>query len=464
MVQLTVLSYILIPLTLYILYKDKEKIFYFMVFFSPFTASSVLNIDVGPLKYGLQLSYWFGVVWILVMGHKLYKKELKISRKVRKAIFTFLALWTCVLISLFMPIILPRIGVEVVVKSIKSWVGEVPLSFSSYNITQFMYFTFVIIIAIFSIIYCNTRKVIYNTLRVLLYSTQFTVLWGFVQLFTFALKIPYPSFIFNNTIGLNLWDQVEGNIKRINSVAAEPSMYALFLSIMIPIILILWISNTNIIHRRLMNILTVSTLIMAVLTTSTTAYVGLGSSVLLIIILLASPYYKRFREESFVKNVKVMMSIVGVILVIFIISAISITKVREFTGIIYTMIFNKLSTGSGMERKDALLGGLSVFIKSPIFGVGFGSNRTFDLFTTLLSTTGVLGFGTFIYMNISILKRGFLNFKNNINNEFSIISIALVISILSGLVCLFVSIPDIIFVFYWIVLALIVCITNIERI
>lgn len=49
-------------------------------------------------------------------------------------------------------------------------------------------------------------------------------------------------------------------------------------------------------------------------------------------------------------------------------------------------------TGSGIVRYNTNLIALDIFIKSPIFGVGYGHNRTNSYFTFLLSNVGIVGF------------------------------------------------------------------------
>lgn len=49
-------------------------------------------------------------------------------------------------------------------------------------------------------------------------------------------------------------------------------------------------------------------------------------------------------------------------------------------------------TGSGVVRLNTNLVALKVFLQSPIFGVGYGHNRSNTYFTFLLSNVGIVGF------------------------------------------------------------------------
>jgi len=50
---------------------------------------------------------------------------------------------------------------------------------------------------------------------------------------------------------------------------------------------------------------------------------------------------------------------------------------------------------------DAALSGLELFVSHPILGIGWGSNRTFDITTNMLSATG--GIGTVLFACVHLI-------------------------------------------------------------
>ncbi len=68
------------------------------------------------------------------------------------------------------------------------------------------------------------------------------------------------------------------------------------------------------------------------------------------------------------------------------------------------MTINKLKSNSGEERAKGEEIGFSMYAKYPIFGLGFCSYRTFNLFTNILVNTGVVGILAYLYIIFVVLK------------------------------------------------------------
>jgi hypothetical protein len=67
--------------------------------------------------------------------------------------------------------------------------------------------------------------------------------------------------------------------------------------------------------------------------------------------------------------------------------------VRDIAGLV---IFDKLSTGSGLERMMTISLAYGYFQQFPILGIGWGSATSHDLVVKLLSNVGILGSITFL--------------------------------------------------------------------
>jgi hypothetical protein len=67
------------------------------------------------------------------------------------------------------------------------------------------------------------------------------------------------------------------------------------------------------------------------------------------------------------------------------------------------LVFGKLETLSGQGRVAGALAALDLFATHPIFGVGWGSNRSFDLVTNISSNVGIIGFGLLAWIHLAVL-------------------------------------------------------------
>jgi len=103
------------------------------------------------------------------------------------------------------------------------------------------------------------------------------------------------------------------------------------------------------------------------------------------------------------------------------------------------MTIDKLASGSGQERMSMESKGFSLFKYSPIFGLGFGSFRTFSLFTNILINTGIFGAIIYLYMIFITVKELFKNRK-----EDEALSVMFIVSVLGGSVSFFAGVPDLV--------------------
>jgi hypothetical protein len=72
-----------------------------------------------------------------------------------------------------------------------------------------------------------------------------------------------------------------------------------------------------------------------------------------------------------------------------------------------TLLLGKLESVSGQGRLSGGLAGLSLFAHHPLLGVGWGSNRSFDLLTNILSNLGVVGFGLLVWAHLAAIVPSF---------------------------------------------------------
>ncbi|MBE2935976.1 hypothetical protein HPJ99_12705 [Anoxybacillus flavithermus] len=61
--EITIMGYLLIPIGIFLLFLKKDYLLYFVVFFSGFTGSSVINFS--SITFSLQPSYYFGMLYLI---------------------------------------------------------------------------------------------------------------------------------------------------------------------------------------------------------------------------------------------------------------------------------------------------------------------------------------------------------------------------------------------------------------
>lgn len=162
-------------------------------------------------------------------------------------------------------------------------------------------------------------------------------------------------------------------IMRLKSLTGEPSMYAFT-------ILPFWIFA---IHEN-KNFTQFVLLITLVLSTSTTAIVGIITYIITQIFYLKTYYLTRKKLLSFC----FIFSIVFIIIV---------TNIDFLVNAFNQLFVNKLTASdtSGIVRYSSFEANISFFCSSSIinqlFGIGFGYIRSMDMFSTLLINNGIVG-------------------------------------------------------------------------
>lgn len=463
--EITPIGYIVIPLGILLLITKKNWLFNAFIFFTPFTASAVININ--SITFGLQIPYYFAILWIIRNSFPvLYTNNLKLSKYVLKLLIPLLLFWIIALISLLMPIILDN---KVLVHYPDDpWIFS-PLKFKRVHITQFLYLTFVISVAMFLSFEVNTKEKLYKAIRILLISGTFVCIWGIFQFVGYYVGIPYPYWLFNNNISFSqgYGQTVLGIFKRISSVAPEPSKFAIYLLWILPFFLALRIKNDYLIVRKRLSLYVLLLFIVLLFSTSTTSYLGVVFMTFVLLFYffdIKAFILRKTIKKSFLRTLMVSGFVLCFILTIMLflvfilnINTSDIVKAAKFITV------EKMQTLSGKERSEGFIKGFEIFFRFPIFGIGWGSNRSFDLVTTLLSTTGILGFTAFMFFIIRIILKLNSLSKSYLNLSDKNLALAFMLSILTGLFAHFIADPDIISLTMWVIIGLSISFINITQ-
>lgn len=299
-----------------------------------------------------------------------------------RSLFYFLAIFVCfqLLSQLFNLLFQPQFW-DIPFKIMVSLEDPSEYLFRKSLFTQSMYLITCVIFFVFTMQYLNKKNGIETLLRIAWWGMLLYVGYGFYEFVGFLITGENVDFISNRIVKidkLNASFQILHlggiTIQRMDSLAAEPSMFAYCL---VPF---------TILFYYLKNRIYILLIIALLLSTSTTAVLGI-----VLFILIDSIFFRKSLKLS-----------IGILIVIFVVQ-ISFTDVFfEFWNFFFGKVMMTEGTGvqSSLERIFFFKSSFNYFLQSDIFhqmfGYGFGYIRSTDTFSTLLVNVGVIG--TVVYI------------------------------------------------------------------
>ena len=415
----------------------RRWLFYASVFFIPFNASAVVYFP--SISYGVQIPYLLAMLWIARIGVDTAWK--RIAWEEYMSVLTQKAPWILILFVTLcvLSLAVPQMGLSSLVHPVEEpFHVHGILVPSRTNLTQLAYLAFMAAFFFATALETYLLRNPLKPLKVLVFSALFSEGWGVLQYLLRLLHLPYPHELFNNNPAFYQgWNQtIWGNIPRMCSVAIEPSIFSGFLFAVLPLLVYALIKRIKITPLDFLA-LTLG-ILCSLLTFSTTALVGLMLLTFLgfLLAIHTSPWGKK---EGTTMG---LLTAGGMVLIAYAIFTSPLGHALEIVTL------KKLTTISGMARLKGAKLGLQLAYSHPLLGVGWGSNRTFDLVTNLLSNVGLLGtasFFTFVYLVVGpCLKES--------TNPSILRGIAL--TILIDLFLLALSIPDIIQLHLWLLMGI----------
>jgi hypothetical protein len=396
-----------------LLLKGLRGIFSAFIFTAPLFITTVLLFPITVLR----TSYFFALIFITgvlikrVTNRKHIKKKVGLKKDLLP-IFVFLFIIT---ISLMMPFFFKNIQVI----GFDSSVGLVDtisyekLSFQLSNITQLIYPYFQGILFVVIAAYLNNESKILKTSRLLIKSSFLVLITGSVYLLFGTIGntnfLKGIDFVITGVENFRLL--ANGGIlglPRMSSWAGEPG-YTSFLFLAILGLLVGQVITKNyVIFNKKQTIWAIVLFVIGtIITTGTTGYIGL-----IILFLLAC--VGRLGLNNVATKAKLrgfFIPLIGIFLfVIFL---------KLFAGFSFLEYFVKQHldkitelSGSGLVRYEITQNSIQHFLLSPILGIGYGSERSLALSTFLLGNTGLLGFLSFMFWGLSLLKKMWNILKN----------------------------------------------------
>lgn len=365
-----------------------DLLYWLAVFFVPFSSTAIVNVGSNGAYSGLQAWMFFGTLWIVsqtVSGVRLknssYRQQMRASTR---KLIVFLLVAFC---SLIMPLWIDG-RLSIYFQSPLSNDAH-PLVFSFQHVTQFLYLVFGVLFAIFVGLKNSHFVEFKKTLRVLLLSAIFVNCWGILQWFCYERGFDYPAFLFNtnkNEAAMGFSSEFSDlGISRISSVATEPSILAQYLLVVLVLVAFAVLGQQVILNKLLDRFALGLTLMVLLLTTSSTAYVGLA--VLVPVFLFAFIRLGRMRP------LRAALSLAALVICCLVVYA----RTSVVQDLADAVIFSKADSYSGLERLNSVILAAGYFVQYPILGVGWGSVTSHDLVFKLLADTGIAGLFAFCW-------------------------------------------------------------------
>ena len=377
---------------------SKKWLYRLLVFWTLFSASTAMNFGEGESGSGLQVWMFFGALWLLrlVIEH-LSTFSFSIDRRIVRPCLWLIAFLIVAAVSLIMP---AYINGELAITSAHFGDNsQTPLHLTSHNFTQLLYLVFGGTIAIcvaHSNLLDEERQ---DTERTILLSATFIALWGLFQFTCNLTGIPYPYFIFNNSASgsaSGYLQTLDVGVGRVSSAAVEPSIFAESLVTLLPLTFPAWLRRGSVLSIPIDRSCAVLFVLMLILCTSSTAFLGLFLLALVTWYLLL-----RTRTVSTARGLKFAVLAGIPCLAAGVVAVSSVPIVRDVAA---SMLLDKSSSGSGLERAMTVEQAFGYFKKYPIMGIGWGSATSHDLIVNLLSSVGIIGTIVFIGAMLNVIR------------------------------------------------------------
>ena len=396
---MTPLGYLLLPVGAAGLLFSRKWLYRLFVFWTLFSASSAANFGEGENGSALQIWMLFGSLWLLrLLVEHLSTTSFSIDQRIARPSIWLFAFLLVASFSLVMPLYIdgalqiasPRLGDF----------SETPLHLTLHNFTQLLYLIFGISIAV-----CVGQEnladtVRHDTERTILLSALFVSSWGLFQFACNLTGVPYPDYIFNNSgsvSGMGFLETLNG-IGRVSSVAAEPSVFAQSLVTLLPLTLPAWLGKGSVFSRRIDKLASALFILLLILCTSSTAYIG--------ILLLVLIGFFMLRHTGFFSIGKVITRVFFAAVALFLVSILLASNIPVVRDVMNSVLLEKSGSGSALERVMTVQLAFGYFQKFPWLGIGWGSATSHDLLVKLLSNVGIIGTLTFIGAIYTVLRRG----------------------------------------------------------
>jgi hypothetical protein len=451
--EITLIGFLLMPLGIILFLFKPGWLFYSFIFFIPFSATAVLNVQ--SITFGVTPAHFFALLWVTRrVIDNLAGKAFYVHKKSKVVLGSLLLFLFVVSLSLIMPVVIA--GEIEVYKGNPLMFTPVAHEFTFGNVSVFLFLVFAVLMTLFVSLEINSPEKFEGAVKIFLISAFIVSIWGFLQLFAHYAGLPYPAFLFNNSVSaaivagpIAMTDVTEGATARIFSVASEPSAFARYLLSALPLAMILLVKKIKVFGGAFILPCFVFVNILAlILTVSTSAYFGL------VFMSMAALFFLRKH-----KDLSLFLKIAALFLLA--LGAVVSVNPEMFDNLMQMTVFKAL-TFSGRERVFAFQEALGLFSAYPLLGVGWGSNASFDLISYLLANSGLFGALCFALFVLSAYKHfRWLQKNNKIGFETKAYADGIGLSLLTGIFLNLTGGLDLVLLHLWFLLGLLLALPKI---
>lgn len=421
-----------------------------IIVLSIFQAASVINLYLNKYPVGIQPAYLLSIFFIIFYVIRIFMDDSQFflsKRAIKTAFWLIIFSLYAIISSLILPrlfknrvfVFPPRSGLFLESLTTLSPVGS--------NISQSLYILVLIFLFIFivQLVLVEKRDFVYWVARIYLLSGVLVSLIGFYQIIGWYVGWSFPEeVLFTNPARPPLYIQSFQGIKRLSSSLLEPSQAAYYL---LGYFSFSWVYVRYVEKTFLTYLVLFLTFTSLLLTTSTTAYLGL-------FILFLLFFIKRVYDIRFIIVTVYLFMIFAIIFAAFKYDVLFYAYDVAF-NVLENQLFLKYSSLSFINRIGVDLHSISLVFSTLGLGVGLGSNRASSLIINILSNTGLPGLISLIIFSISLVKKHSRLLKCiNIPHKDKGVLRAYGYSIMAMLIAGFISVPDLINLPFWINLAL----------
>jgi O-antigen ligase len=400
----TILGYIFLPIALICLFFSEKWMLRLFLFWTLFSASSAINFGSKESGSALQMWMFFAFLWLL---QKCLRGIARLSLAVDWHILPQ-CVWIGVFLlvsctSLIMPVYIN--GRLIVTSAFLDVSGDTPLYFTLHNVTQLLYLIFGCLVAVaiaHLALDARERTVIEKTLFV---SAVVLALWGAFQFACNLVGIPYPHALLNNSVSpyaAGYEQTIAQGFSRVSSATLEPSYFAQCMVAALPVTFPSWLGQRFLFSPFIDRAASCLFLVMVLLSTSTTAILGLFVLALLFLFSL-----RKASKISFSLLVKLSAAVAAVGAAI----AAALVFSPAARELATAMLIGKSQSYSAVERFLSVVLAFGYFRQYPVLGIGWGSATSHDLIVFLLANVGIVGASAFLAAIGFVIARTWKNIR-----------------------------------------------------
>lgn len=279
-------------------------------------------------------------------------------------------------------------------------------------------------------------------LRALFVALGVSIFFAVWQLLANASGIYFPEDWLYTVEGWSIGNhQVVGSFLRVNGTFLEPSTFSTYLVGVFAFLLILWVKRPS--WVVLLGVLSV--MFCMVITTSTTAYVGLLLVVLAVLL--------GFATVQVLKDGWIDKSLFGMLVAILLftwLASIVVVGSNDVRDLLDLVLTQKSDGDSFRFRLEADVQSLEVLARTYGFGLGLGSNRPSSFLAFLVSNVGALGLLAFIMFTVSLSRNAMKKAKASPEPETATMVLATVWALWVTLMAKVFAQPDLTFAPLWV--------------